>query len=1699
VPTFNGTNGDDTINGLGGDDTINGGNGDDTINGGGGDDDIDGGNGDDDIDGGGGDDDIEGGNGDDDIEGGSGEDEIDGGNGNDTIDGGDDDDIIYGGNGSDDLNGGGGNDTLIGENGNDNLTGGAGDDIIDGNNGFDTAYFSGPIGEYSFFSAGGYLHVVHLGGAGADGHDQLKRVERLVFADRVINIGSGNNRPVATDDHVFINEDAGVYNSGAASVLSNDFDFDGDALAVTPGVFVGTYGTLTLNANGTYSYTLNANAQTLAQGQNVQDSFNYTVSDNDGSDTGALVFHIAGVNDAPVAVADTNAGDPVVESGVNPGNTPFPGDGSAAGNVLANDTDVDSGDTKTVSAVNGSAVNVGAAVAGTYGSVTIASNGSYTYTLNNSDPDTNALAQGASVNDVFSYTVQDANGATSTTTLTITITGTNDAPVAVADTNAGDPVVESGVNPGNTPFPGDPSAAGNVLANDTDVDTGDTKTVSAVNGSGGNVGAAVAGTYGSVTIASNGSYTYTLNNADPDTNALAQGASVNDVFSYTVQDANGATSTTTLTITVTGTNDGPVANADTDTTSENAAVLVDVLANDTDVDNGAVLTVTAASAPVGQGSALVVGNQVEFDPGADFDYLAAGESVDVVVSYDITDENGATDSSTITITVTGTNDAPTIDAGGTDADGAATELPNNDPNEGTFVHTDSGTIAFDDLDLSDTHSASFTPQGGGYLGSFTLDPVNQAGDSVGWDFSVSDADLDFLDEGETLVQTYTVEIDDGNGGTVTQDVTITLTGAGDGPQTEWYIDNSAVGSANLGTQADPYTSIAAFNAAQGTLGGPQVGHTVYLLAGTGTYSESDGINLLDDQILVGVADGMVRPTIVTTDGTNHGIELAQNNTVSGLDIGDTMGADISDSNGSVGNLTIFDVGSSGTGQIVDIDQGGTLNVTLNSAESTGSAGGAVDLANVGGSFTVSGATSITGAHSGGGIDITGASAAVSFAGGGTVSTGATTAVNYVGNSGSLSLGGGLDIVTTSGAGLNASGGGTVTATGAGNSVTSTTGVAVSIIGTDIGAADLTFESVSANGAAYGIRLDTTGAGSLNITGVGTTDGSGGTIQNITTRGIELINTAGVSIANMALTNANTVSGVSLDLDVSNSNAAIYMSNVAGASLSNVDINGAADSGIVGIDVSDFVMDNSTITLAGDGANESGIEFVNLSGDSSISNTDISFSETNSLDIVNTDVSLNLVLDNVTFRDTQTVSSGGPASANGEGGFQFRSFSSLAGAPVTNIDIIDSDFLRLRTQGIQIISEDDTVISADITSNLIDSEAAIGVGIDLAANDTSQFAFNVMNNIVQSRSGNAINVVALGGADIEGRINENNVTANASGIGIRVLVDGAGSTGIIEARDNDVTMGAGNNSSAIDAQARVGNARLDLTLDLNTLDSNPGALTGDINITAGSSLAGETAQVYANIIDNVILAGGPVNVLRLRTSDLDATSDPRIFLEGFVEGGPGLDDDAVATWNANGNSPLVTAANINVTQTAGATAPSAGVALVPDNPEPLMAAGLPFRPLGGDALGQDDLDSAIDAAIQRWAEAGASAEQLAAMRGASVAVAELAGLDLGLAAGDLVLIDSDAAGYGWSLDGGKEGGMDLLTVVMHELGHVAGLGDHYSADEGHDLMHGFLQEGESRLPGGVFETEAAASGVVVGQGGWQDALEMMPRYSDTPYL
>ena len=187
--------------------------------------------------------------------------------------------------------------------------------------------------------------------------------------------------------------------------------------------------------NGVFDLTVTANVTDSAT-----DSTGGTVTDTTSvSETVSIT--IAPVNDAPVANPDTNGADAVVEAGVNPGNTPFPGDPDAAGNVLTNDTDVDPNETKTVVGVaagnTGIAAsgNVGVAIAGTYGTLTLQSDGVWTYALDNLDADTNSLAQDETGQDVFTYTMQDSGGAQSTTTLTVNVTGSNEMPEALALSN----------------------------------------------------------------------------------------------------------------------------------------------------------------------------------------------------------------------------------------------------------------------------------------------------------------------------------------------------------------------------------------------------------------------------------------------------------------------------------------------------------------------------------------------------------------------------------------------------------------------------------------------------------------------------------------------------------------------------------------------------------------------------------------------------------------------------------------------------------------------------------------------------------------------------------------------------------------------------------------------------------------------------------------------------------------------------------------------------------------------------------------------------------------------------------------------------------------------------------------------------------------------------------------------------------------
>ena len=125
-----------------------------------------------------------------------------------------------------------------------------------------------------------------------------------------------------------------------------------------------------------------------------------------------------------------------------------------------------------------------------------------------------------------------------------------------------------------------------------------------------------------------------------------------------------------------GRNNGPLAFADTASLEENAGQSFDVVANDWDFESDALtllntLSITSSKEPSvsgpGIGTVSVVDNQIEWNPGSDYDYLAVGEQAEVVISYEVVDNNGGLDSSTLTLTITGTTDNPAPQLG-TDGD-----------------------------------------------------------------------------------------------------------------------------------------------------------------------------------------------------------------------------------------------------------------------------------------------------------------------------------------------------------------------------------------------------------------------------------------------------------------------------------------------------------------------------------------------------------------------------------------------------------------------------------------------------------------------------------------------------------------------------------------------------------------------------------------------------------------------------------------------------------------------------------------------------------------------------------------------------------------------------------------------------------------------------------------------------------------------
>ena len=484
-----------------------------------------------------------------------------------------------------------------------------------------------------------------------------------------------NHAPIAANDAYTTNEDTAL-TVAAPGILGNDTDADNDPLTAVLATGP-AHGTLTLNANGSFTYMPSANFHD-------SDSFTYRASDGNGTSGIATVqIGVAAVNDAPAANDDTYSTNEDTALTV------------AAPGILGNDTDAD-----------GDPLNAVLLAGPAHGTLTLSATGSFTYTPN-------ANFNGS---DSFTYRASDGRATSGIATVQIGISAVNDAPVANDDAFTTNEDVVLTVN------------APGVLGNDTDVDGG---TLTAV--------LIVGPAHGTLSLSANGSLTYApsanFNGSDSFTYRASDGsatsgvatvqiivAAVNDVpvarddtystnedtpltvaapgivgndtdadggaltavlvagpahgtltlnadgsltyvpnlnfngsdsFTYRASDGSATSGVATVQIGVGAVNDAPVANDDAATTNEDTAVVIDVLANDADVDGNLVnSSVSITLGPThGATSVDAITGRITYTPAADYH---GGDAL----TYQVCDTAAACDTAEVAITVVSVNDAP---------------------------------------------------------------------------------------------------------------------------------------------------------------------------------------------------------------------------------------------------------------------------------------------------------------------------------------------------------------------------------------------------------------------------------------------------------------------------------------------------------------------------------------------------------------------------------------------------------------------------------------------------------------------------------------------------------------------------------------------------------------------------------------------------------------------------------------------------------------------------------------------------------------------------------------------------------------------------------------------------------------------------------------------------------------------------------
>ncbi|AZO30717.1 VCBS domain-containing protein [Mesorhizobium sp. M1B.F.Ca.ET.045.04.1.1] len=328
--------------------------------------------------------------------------------------------------------------------------------------------------------------------------------------------------------------------------------------------------------------------------------------------------------------------------------------------------------------------------------------------------------------------------------------------------------------------------------------------------------------------------------------------------------------------------------------------------------------------------------------------LGAGEYFTDTFTYAIKLANGTLSWATATVRIAGTNDAPDIHL--VTSDSAAASL-----NETNAPLTSSGTLTVNDADLSDTvaatvDSVSLGGTTGGLtsadvLGMLTLSPGPLAADpgdthNLGWSFSSTPQNFDFLAANETLTLTYTVKANDGHGGIDTQTVTITIHGTNDaavitGDAAGAVTEASGVSNGTAGTSpatgdldatdVDSATDFSVVtNGVHGTLSINAAGEWSYVLNedDAAVQALNVGDPALTDTITVQTSDGTTKDIVISINGANDAAVIT----------GDAAGA-VTEASG-VSNGTAGTSPATGDLDATDVDSGTDFSVVTNGVHGT---------------------------------------------------------------------------------------------------------------------------------------------------------------------------------------------------------------------------------------------------------------------------------------------------------------------------------------------------------------------------------------------------------------------------------------------------------------------------------------------------------------------------------------------------------------------------------------------------------------------------------------------------------------------------------------------------------------------------------------------------------------------------------------------